>query len=82
MLLVGQTYEFLSFKGRLNALDGTKNSSIHTSKIHPENQVLLQNNNKDLSVKDFFREQISETRKVYKQSEKLLESTVLKRRVL
>lgn len=82
MLLVGQTNEFLSFKGRLNALDGTMNSSIHTSTIHPENQVLLQNNNKALSVKDFFREQISETGKVYKQSEKLLESTVLKRRVL
>ena len=77
VLLIGLTNVTFSYPRRLNALDGTMNSSTQAKSIMKTKSDLFQKDNKDLFGKDF-GEQISETLKTYKNSKELLASTVFK----
>ena len=77
VVLVSQTNVTRSYHRRLNALDGTMNSSSQAKSILKMKSDLFEKDNKDLSGKDF-REPISGTVKANKQSKKLLPNTVFK----
>lgn len=76
-LLVGQTDSTLSFYRRLNALDGTMNTSTQAKFFLKTKSDLFQKDNKNPFGQDF-REQISEIVKVQKQPKQLIPTTVFK----
>ena len=71
VFLVGQTNNTISYHRRFSVLAGVMKSSSQAKSVIRDKSVLLENSGKELFSKDF-RDQITDTLKVQKQSNELL----------